>query len=77
MRGEYQAMQQRMPKPGRGIMAVLFAIMLVSMAFPVMAENPAQQGAGNLTIQPTLPVPLEQDGKPVIYFFYNTNCGEC
>jgi cytochrome c biogenesis protein CcdA/arsenate reductase-like glutaredoxin family protein len=66
-----------MPKPGRGIMAVLFAIMLVSMAFPVMAENPAQQGAGNLTIQPTLPVPLEQDGKPVIYFFYNTNCGEC
>lgn len=29
------------------------------------------------TDQSTLPAPLYEDGKPVVHFFYNTNCAEC
>ncbi|MDD1715366.1 MAG: hypothetical protein LUQ01_00045, partial [Methanolinea sp.] len=29
------------------------------------------------SLNQTLSVPLFEDGKPVVYFFYNTNCAEC
>ena len=55
-------------------------LLLFLIIFPVAAqESPAPSSFRNLSAdaEPGFSPILVQDGEPVIYFFFNHNCGEC
>ena len=55
-------------------------LLLVLISLPVTAqESPAPPSSltGPAAPEPGFSPVLVQNGKPVIYFFYNTNCAEC
>lgn len=57
--------------------AILLLVLIVS---PVTAqESPAPPSSltGSAAPEPGFSPVLVQNGKPVVYFFYNTNCAEC
>jgi cytochrome c biogenesis protein CcdA len=60
-----------------GLFIILFTLLLLP---PVLAQEtpappsfPYQQGNNTQDFSPV----FSEEGKPVIYFFYNRNCGEC
>ncbi len=61
-------------------MSIILLLSLFLVISPVAAqESPAPPAFLNASVSPEpgfSPV-LVQDGKPVVYFFYNQNCGEC
>lgn len=61
----------------RAIGGILVILLLLS-SFS-QADSPNDPSGIKTTITPTLTLsqPLYEDGKPVVHFFYNTNCAEC
>lgn len=60
---------------------IILILALILMISPITAEPTGLPSSldSNLSRSPDIPVSslLVRDGKAVIYFFYNTNCGEC
>lgn len=56
----------------------ILVILLLLSSFS-QADSPNDPSGIKTTITPTLTLsqPLYEDGKPVVHFFYNTNCAEC
>lgn len=64
----------------RIIAGILIALALFMMVGPVMAQGSLPPAlSSNLSVESTrdLLPGLTEDGKPVVYFFFNRNCGEC
>jgi len=63
---------------GLNVMGLILILSLI--VFPVVAqESPAPPSFRNLSAdtEPGFSPALVQDGKPVVYFFFNRNCGDC
>ncbi len=61
----------------QGLPVVVLLLSFLLVIVPVVAqESPAPPSFQNISADRFSPV-LVQDGKPVVYFFFNTNCGEC
>jgi cytochrome c biogenesis protein CcdA len=60
-----------------GLSIVLLMLLLLppvlAQETPAPTSSPGQQGNSTQDFSPV----FSEDGKPVIYFFYNRNCGEC
>jgi len=65
----------------RAVTRVLGGIILLLLLLPSFswADSPNDPSGIETAITPTLTLsqPLYEDGKPVVHFFYNTNCAEC
>jgi cytochrome c biogenesis protein CcdA len=74
MIGKDRRYQQGLP-----VMVLLLLLLSLIISPGTAQESPAPPSFRNLssdTAQGFYPV-LVQDGKPVVYFFFNRNCGEC
>lgn len=59
----------------RALAAILLVLSLIIL--PCMADSPSPPSSVSPSPAQTFSVPLYQDGRPIVYFFYNTNCAEC
>lgn len=63
------------------LLLIFLVLALILMVSPVIAMSPALPSSiePNLSQSGDIPISslLVKEGKPVIYFFYNTNCEEC
>jgi cytochrome c biogenesis protein CcdA len=59
--------------------AVLLTLVLLALLTPVMAQESSLTPVSSISevINQTFRPITTEDGKPVIYFFFNHNCGEC
>lgn len=55
---------------------ILILLLIPSASWADSPGDPSGHGS-DLSSAPTLSQPLYEDGKPVVHFFYNTNCAEC
>lgn len=67
--------RQRTIIPGLCI-CILLLLLVPSAAWAELSGDPSGF-AQDLSSVPTLSQPLYEEGKPVVHFFYNTNCAEC
>jgi cytochrome c biogenesis protein CcdA len=63
-----------------GTTGILIILVLLVLLHPVQAQvslsPPSSPDLSERSIQPFSPI-ITEDGKLVVYFFYNRNCGEC
>ena len=69
---------KRREKPrGMPVLVLLFLFLVISPAVAEALPGPSPSLSKSPGSEPVFSPVLMQDGKPVVYFFYNTNCGEC
>ncbi len=60
---------------------IILILALILLFSPVTAESPDLPPSLDTNLSPAHDIPvsslLVRDGRAVVYFFYNTNCGEC